>query len=148
MNLLLRRLGVAAVAALTAAAPWHWTPAAAHAGCGAPPPCIIIVTEGKRGYEATANFFSIRVSPMMATPVTVRFQTVDGTARRGLDYVPLTGEIVTVPAGTTKVRVPVQLLADGIAEPDEFFDGVISDPSTGTIVDDRARMTITDGPAP
>lgn len=149
MNLLLRRLGAAATATLTAAAPLTWTPAAAHAdpSCSEPP-CIIIVTEGKRGYEDTVDFFIIHVSPPMTVRGAVRFETVDGTARRGADYVPLTGETVTVPAGAKKVRVPVRLVADGVAEPDEYFEGVISHPSVGTIVDDRAKMTITDGPAP
>jgi len=146
----LRRLTVTATAVVAAATPSIYAPSPARAAppCSAPPPCITITTEGKRGYESTVSYFIVQSSQAMATPLTVRFHTVDGTARRGEDYLPPADETVTLPAGRTRIRVPVRLLADDVVEPDEFFHGVISDPSAGTITVGRAKMIIEDRTSP
>ena len=74
-------------------------------------------------------------------PVTVRYATVDGSAQAGSDYT-ATGGMLTFQPGESVKTVSVPLLNDGVAEADEQFSLVLSDPTTGVIVRGRADGTI------
>jgi hypothetical protein len=101
-------------------------------------------TEGDAG--TTPATFEVRLSPSSASPVTVAFATIAGTASAGTDYQPASGTLTFAPGATLRT-VPVAVVGDTLVEPDETFRVDLSSPSgatlsvasgTGTIVDDDA----------
>ena len=62
---------------------------------------------------ATASF-AVVLSAASAGPVTVRYQTVDGAARAGVDYRSLPVSSVTFAAGQTRKSIPVTVLGRGV----------------------------------
>ena len=65
------------------------------------------------GTTGTANFI-VSLSWPSTTPVTVTANTVDGTATAGGgDYIALTNDTVTIPAGSTTATVPVTIEPNG-----------------------------------
>ena len=107
------------------------------------------VTEG--GIAA----FTVTLSSSSEVPVTVSYETIDGTATAGADYTTTSGTLSFTPGQTTK-RVEVQTLPDTDQEGAESFtvrmsgatgatltDGV----ATGTILDDDDRPSLRIGDA-
>jgi hypothetical protein len=90
----------------------------------------------------------ITLSHQVGVPVTVTLDTMDGTATAPDDYLPLSGVRVTVPAGDVALDVPLQVVDDGVPEPDEWFLTTISATSVGSIGTGRAVVTIGDGAPP
>lgn len=96
--------------------------------------------------------FPIRVSAPSEETVSVDYRTVDGTARRGLDYVARVGTVVLLPGTTTKT-LRIRLKSDDVAEVDEAFTLVLSNPvnaqldvppdGTGTITDVGDPLVLT-----
>src|SRR5690349_2426532 len=78
-----------------------------------------------------------------ARDVRVRLDTRRGEARGRADYTPV-HEVVTVPAGRTRVQVPVPTLADGLDEPAETFRVRLSAPEHAVLDEDRATVTLLD----
>ena len=78
-----------------------------------------------------------------ARPVEVRLDTRALTARGTSDYAPV-HEVVEIPAGQTRVVVPVATLADGLDEPDESFRVRITDPLHAVLDVDRATVEVRD----
>lgn len=75
--------------------------------------------EGESG-PSTATL-GIRLSqPAPPGGITVDWETVDGTAIAGWDYLPSSGREV-IPAGGNSVAVPVSILGDALVEADERF---------------------------
>jgi N-acetylneuraminic acid mutarotase len=75
--------------------------------------------EGKNGTVAFS--FTVTLSAMVASPVTVQYATADGTATvSGNDYVAASG-FLTIPGGMKKGTITVQVRADKILEPNETF---------------------------
>ena len=66
-----------------------------------------------------ADFFSFGTNDLTV------FYTIQGTASNGVDYVALPGS-VTIPAGSLYVDIPVDILGDAVAEPQEAFTGTIT----------------------
>lgn len=64
-------------------------------------------------------------------PVSVQYRTVDGTARAGEDYVPVSGQLRFYP-GDTGIPIPVEIIGDTLPEPDETFYLEVYDPQGGT----------------
>lgn len=104
------------------------------------------VVEGNSGL--TLASFTLRLSIASASVTRVRFQTQDGTATSGSDYLPVSGEITFFPGETAK-SFTVTILGDTVFEPDETFNIVItgadnatfsSTPATGTILNDDAQV--------
>ena len=74
--------------------------------------------------------------------VTLSFSTSDGTAVDGNDYTTQSATEIIIPALTTSVNIPVDVLGDLITEPQESFYGTIS------ITDDNSQqVSISDGNA-
>jgi hypothetical protein len=101
------------------------------------------VTEGNTGTISAA--FTVTLTPAKTTgPVTVGYQTADGTATAGSDYVATSGTL-TFSAGTTTQTITVPVLGDTLDEANETFlvrlsapvGAAIGTPSqgTGTITD-------------
>ncbi len=106
---------------------------------------VILPAEGAGNSSSTLNFV-LTLSQPRATPVTVSFTTVDGTATAGTDYVAASGTVTFTPFSTTQT-VSVTVNGDFNFEANEAFflqltgaNGVaISDGSgVATIVNDDA----------
>jgi hypothetical protein len=76
------------------------------------------IVEGNAG--TTQAGFTLALSAPSVQPVTVSYQTMDGTATVGQDY-QLTSGIVTFPSGTTGQAVNVPVIGDVLDEPNETF---------------------------
>ena len=79
-----------------------------------------------------------------ASPVSVDWQTADGTATAGSDYRAASATL-TIPAGSRHAYARVRVVGDTRVEPDETFTVTLSSPvgatvavpmATGTIVND------------
>ena len=93
--------------------------------------------------------FTISLSKASATPVSVRYQTVDGTARAGTDYVAIPSSVVTFAAGQTSKTVVVTVR--GRALHDSVIRGVhlrITSATGATVSDNdgAGRLITTQGP--
>jgi hypothetical protein len=64
--------------------------------------------------------FTIALSAPARVPVSVRYTTLDGTARAGADFASRSG-VAVVPRGATTAVVAVPIRPDTVAEPDELF---------------------------
>ena len=86
--------------------------------------------------------FSVRLSEVSTTDVTFVYRTENETARGGEDFVAVTGETFTIPAGETRLSLPIDLLDDETVEADETFAVVISEVNGAQVSDPRATGTI------
>lgn len=97
----------------------------------------VLTTEGTICWEKTGPSESpsvtVHVSPAWKTPITVVFDTIDGTAVAPDDYASAKGLVVVIPAGAKSVKVPLDIVNDGKEEPDEWFRVQLSKPSVGEI---------------
>ncbi|HEY6169414.1 MAG TPA: Calx-beta domain-containing protein [Verrucomicrobiae bacterium] len=87
--------------------------------------------------------FNVKLAPPStnASPVTVAFQTVDGTARAGSDYVATNGTLAFLPGETNKV-IAVTILGDPNDEADEYFRVTLSAPVGALLADTEADGVI------
>ena len=130
------------------------------ANVAGPAPTVTIApgpvqNEGNSGLASFA--FTVNLSSAYSLPVTVSYQTSDGSATvADNDYQAASGSI-TILAGSTSGTITVNAVGDTHVEPDETFslaltaatNGVIGPPSTsaGTIVnDDTYTITASAGP--
>ncbi len=75
-----------------------------------------VTTEG-----VNASKFTLKLSGPAATPVTVTYSTVDGTAEGGRDFEAAASKTVVIPKGEDTAYVYIPLIADSTVEPREFF---------------------------
>lgn len=83
----------------------------------------VVTDEGSRGQPTVT--VPVRLTGPAASEVTAHYETVDGTALAGVDYVAESGT-VTIPAGRTSATVDIALVADRAAGVDEAFSVVLS----------------------
>jgi len=108
-------------------------------------------TEGDDG--TTAMVFTVTLSNATDAPVTVDYETIDGSATAGSDYQAASGTLTFAPNETSKT-VTVLINGDRLAEPGESIylnlsnaaNGMIADQGVGMIQDDEPFADIT-GPA-
>jgi hypothetical protein len=86
-------------------------------GASPPPPAVSVSSLNTywplAGTTGTANF-TVSLSWPTSTAVTVTANTADGTdTAAGGDYVPVTNQTVTIPAGATTATVPVTIEPNG-----------------------------------
>jgi probable HAF family extracellular repeat protein len=109
----------------------------------APTPTVSIgdvtVPEGATGTRTAALLLTI--SPMSSSPVTVSYNTADGTAVAGSDYDAGAGTL-TIPAGRTTWSVAVTVKGDRKKEKDEVFLVNLSNATGATIADGQGAGTI------
>ncbi len=95
--------------------------------------------------------FTVTMSGEAQEDVVLIFNTNDVSASEDDDYIEEENTIVTIPAGSTSVDIPVSVLGDDIAEPTEDFSGTITlDEVNGqqvTILTGTATSTVTDDDA-
>ncbi|MBC8355142.1 MAG: hypothetical protein H8E66_24465 [Planctomycetes bacterium] len=94
--------------------------------------------------HASQAVFNVSLSLPSADPVTVDFDTFDGTASAGSDYTAASGTLTFAPGETSKTII-VPTTNDTDPEPNETFTVTISNPSAGTtIADGQGVGTIAD----
>ena len=106
------------------------------------------VTEANSG--TTSMVFTVKLSAASGLPVSVNYQTANGTAKAPGDYTTTSG-VRTIPAGALSATVSVPVVGDALYEGNETFTFTISNPvnatlgtanATGTIVDNDVRPTV------
>jgi len=102
----------------------------------------VTVTEGNTG---TVNAtFTVSLSAASSKTVTVDYATVDGSATTaGGDYQAASGTLSFAPGETTKT-VTVRVNGDRLAESNEYFQLVLTDPANAFVADARGVGNITD----
>ncbi len=68
--------------------------------------------------------------------VILSYSTSNGTAVDGNDFTAQSNTVITIPAGSTNVDIPVDVLGDMITEPQEAFSGAI------TLTNDNGQQVI------
>ena len=87
--------------------------------------------------------FEVTLSSPSAVPVTVSYDTIDGTAIGGSDYASLSGTITFEP-GVTSRTIIVPTFDDGAQEDNETFEITLSNAAGATLVVSEATGTILD----
>ena len=104
------------------------------------------VTEGDSGISATLTF-TVTLDPAATLPVTVDWETADGTATAGTDYTAANGTL-TFKAGDASQTVTVTVTGDDTDEPNETLTVTLSNESGATLADATGTGTITDDDGP
>jgi len=99
----------------------------------------VTLNEGHNG--ATTAVFTVSLAAPNGSTVTVDYQTTDGTAQAGSDYVSAAGTL-TFPGGTTTQTLAVVINGDTEDEPDESFFVTLTNPTNATIGDGQGVGTI------
>ncbi|RKD99768.1 HYR domain-containing protein, partial [Marinifilum flexuosum] len=73
----------------------------------------------------TVNYI-VSTNIVAENDVVLEFNTSDGIAKTTTDYTAQAGTVVTIPAGSNSVNIPIDILGDLILEPQEKFSGAIS----------------------
>ncbi len=114
------------------------------------PPSIAInnksVPEGNAG-TVDANF-TVNLSNPSSFTVTVDYETTDGTAAAGSDYLLISTTTLTFQPGQESNTVTVTVFGDQIDEANETFYVDLSNPGNASINDDRGLGTIFDDDDP
>ncbi|WP_326559117.1 Calx-beta domain-containing protein [Micromonospora sp. NBC_01796] len=155
------RVGSLAATVVVPTALLGLTPAASHACCEPEDDRVVVSINGTICWEQPPidgppvtyaqggrAIVTVTLSEPVKTPLTVVFRTADGTAVAPEDYTAVPQRRVTIPAGARGVEVPVEIRADSVREPDEWFTVNISDPSVGVIGQGRATVVVKDGAPP
>jgi chitinase len=110
-----------------------------------PLPAVMIVdakvSEGNTGSK-TLSFNVLLSAAAGASPITVNFATLAGSATAGSDFTAASGTL-TFTSGQSSKYVTVTILGDALAEPDETFLVTLSGESGAEILDGEALGTIT-----
>ncbi len=125
-----------------------WGPWASFALADTPPSVGIAdatVLEGTGG--ETVALLAVELSRPRAVPVTVSYQTLDGSAAAGSDYV-ATGGTLTFPPGTTRQDVEVAVVGDAVDEPEESLTVQLASPGGAVLGRARGQLTIYDDDLP
>ena len=111
-----------------------------------PAPAVLIDDVVATESEGSATF-SVTLSAPSSLPISVDFDSSDGTAIAGEDYTAVSGTLAFAP-GETLQQVVVALTADGINEPGETFFVDLSEPVNANIGDIQGTGAITDSDPP
>ena len=117
----------------------------------------VSVADASVDEDAGPAVFEVTLSRASSQPVTVAYDTADGTATAPGDYAPDAVRTLVVPAGSTDGEISVAVIDDSLPEGTETFtvtlasaaNAVVADgggTATGTIVDDEGppRLTVAD----
>jgi hypothetical protein len=88
----------------------------------------MVNTQPTEGNSNHVNHFLLQINQVLSVDASVSYQTRDGTAIAGQDYIATAGT-ATIPAGQTSVEIPVEIIGDTLEEYNETFDLVITSPS-------------------
>lgn len=88
-------------------------------------------------------YLPLTLSAVSSQPVTVYWHTKNGTATSGTDYSAVSGGTVTIPAGSTRGKIPVTILHDPATETSEQFTVVIDAANWASVSKNTGVVTIT-----
>ena len=77
------------------------------------------------------NYFLLQIPNALEVDASVSYQTSDGTARAGQDYISTSGT-ATIAAGELRAVIAVEIIGDTLIEADETYFLTITNPSGGT----------------
>ena len=100
----------------------------------------VIATTPNASEPNTDGLFTVSVTNPISTPTTVTF-TVTGTATNGTDYtnIPVT---VVIPANTTSVTIPVDVIDDSTVEPIETVIVTLTSTSNPSVTVNATPATV------
>ena len=98
------------------------------------------VFEGDSGTSSVA--VTVSLSAATPAPVTIRYQTADGSARVASGDYQATSGVAIIPAGETSTVITVNVQGDTVQEPDETFTITLSAPVNATITKAVGNVTI------
>jgi hypothetical protein len=104
------------------------------------------VSRREGGNGVSSMIFTVTLSAANRLPVSVKYATVDGTARALRDYVPRSGTLV-FPPGTTIQTIPVTIYGDRKRETAESFSVMLSNATNAVVADAQGLGTILDDDA-
>jgi len=87
--------------------------------------------------------FTVSLSETVPVQVGVDFQTTEGTATDGADYVGQSGQLI-FPPGAATATVTVPILGDLVAESDEIFTLDLSNAVNASLIDNQGEGRILD----
>jgi hypothetical protein len=111
----------------------------------------VTMVEGDAGF--TLFVFTISLASPTALPVTVTFDTANGTAVAPADYIAASGVLTFTPGDAISQPVTVRVVGDAVSEPNEsFFVRILEATNTnirrsggiGTILNDDINVAIND----
>ncbi|MEP0916501.1 DUF4347 domain-containing protein [Leptolyngbya sp. DQ-M1] len=106
-------------------------------------PSITIETASQQS-EATSPYnFVVKLSEASGRPVTVKYDTIDGTATAGEDFTAASNTL-TFAAGETEKTIEIPVTNDTKREQNETFSVKLTDAANATITTDTATATIAD----
>lgn len=105
----------------------------------------VTVDEGNTGTKSAG--FVVRLSRASTKTVTVSYQTNNGSAIAGSDFLGTSGMLTFAP-GTTAQTIVVPIVGDTVAEGNETFSVSLSRPTNAVIGSTSATGTIRDDDAP
>jgi len=94
----------------------------------------VTVTEGNTGTKLAT--FTVTLSNPSSQTVTVTWQTADGTATAGSDYVAVPATVLTFNPNVTSNQVSVTINGDTTGEPNETFFVNLTSPTGGASIGD------------
>lgn len=97
-----------------------------HAGTD-PPSLSFTAPESTGGEWQDTAKLAVRLAPSSSSTVSVAYAAVAGTAEAATDYVLASGTLTFAP-GEVEKFIDVELVDDGVAEPDETVEIVLMDP--------------------
>lgn len=116
------------------------------------PPLPVVSTQPAAAREGDAGLRPLSVPLVLDAAagerVTVRYATLDGTARAGVDYIAVSGEAVILP-GERQTLISVPIIGNRALNGHRFFHLLLSDPVNARLgVPASAAFTIVDDDGP
>lgn len=93
--------------------------------------------EGDSG--SLVNYFLLELSSPLAVDASVSYETLDGSAKAGSDYIATSG-VAKISAGETKIAIAVEILGDTLAEGNETFYLRVFNPQGGIFPDSVSEL--------
>lgn len=101
-----------------------------------------VVTNPVESDSNRINYFLLEIDKPISNDASVEYQTRDGSAVAGQDYV-FTSGTATIEAGKTSIVIPVEIIGDDIDEADETFSLVITNPQEGIFPENSTEIVAT-----
>ncbi len=120
---------------------------------GDPEPVVFCDVNGQVVHElseAGHAAITVRLSTESGYPVTVSYNTADGTAEAGSDYLAAgSNALLTIPAGSTSAAIEIPIYTDSEEEGSETFICTLHSPVTHAVLNsERVETTVTIAESP
>jgi beta-glucanase (GH16 family) len=100
----------------------------------------VSVNEGNAG---TNNIeITLKLSKTSSKEVSVKYSTIEGTAKAGADFTPVTAQAVTFQPNETEKKIVIAVVADDLKENDETFQVRVDNPTNVFLTKGTATITL------